>query len=257
MISDSVGYKQVRRNNFNFMRNKLVFILVIVTLLCSFAPIAFAQEVSQESTSTIYEIQALEKQINLLDRANSKILNTIYWALGGLITVFLAIVGLNFFQNFSLNKRKIETIKEEVDNEFKAAVSNLQEQNKKNLDSLNKLIESKIQSEVKASFDQLKSKLDKLKEDYGELNRENLIRKAFEYKEKHRMGYILNLVSVLEYDIKKGWVWRINESLDLISKCLDSFSPDYDSLTRLQVTLSKLSSEYSVQKKHIESKMKL
>ena len=239
------------------MNKKLVLIPIGIIMFVFFTSVAFAQETNINSVSVIDQIQGLKNQVNVLDQVNGKILNTIYFALGGLITVFLAIIGLNFFQNFSLNKRKMDAIKEEMENELKKVIFEIREQNKKNLENINAKIEPKIKSEVQTSLSQLKGKIDQLKEDYDEINRDNLIRSAFEYKTKKQMGYILNLISVLELDIKKNWDFRINESLDYISECLDISPPNSDSLTQLQRALDKLPSEYSVQKKHIESKMKL
>ncbi|OGY41875.1 MAG: hypothetical protein A2Y82_05470 [Candidatus Buchananbacteria bacterium RBG_13_36_9] len=240
------------------MKKTLIFILILVLLYCSLALFAFAQQPTNiESISSVNQVQALEKQIDLLNQMNIKILNTIYWALGGLITVFLAIVGLNFFQNFSLNKSRIEAIKDKMNNELKEELSKLQDQNKKNLESLNIKVESKIKSEVSSSLAQFKSKVDQLKDDYNDMRRESLIRRAFEHKSKKQLGYILNLTEVLELDIKKRWDFRISESLELISGCLDSAFTNSDSLTRLQKALNSLPPEYAVQKKLIEAKMKL
>lgn len=238
------------------MRNQLVIILALGVLFTTFIPLADAQEVAEVTTPTSSEINSLEKQIMIVNDSNSKILDTIYWALGGITTIMLTIVGLNFFQNFSLNKRKIEDIKNKFDAELKSTTSSLQDQNDKNLDSLTKKVKLEIKSEVKSSNAEIIQQFADLEVKISELKRDNLIRSALEHKSKNQMGYILNLVEVLESDIKMKWEWRINESLNLISECLDSFSPNADSLTALQVALNKLPGEYSVQKNNIESKMK-
>lgn len=251
-----------------FTKKKLILFLLIIGLQSTFVASVFAQENQTQTVVTSEQMRILEYKIELMETINNKILNTIYWALSGLITIFLAIIGLNFFQNFSLNKRKMDTIKEGIDKKLKleidfsrkelnAVISMLQKKYEKDLNLFNKKIETKIQSEIKTSFKELKGKFDNLEEDYKELNRENLIMKAFDYKKKNKMGYILNLVRVLEYDIEKNWDWRINKSLELIIECLDSFFPDSNSLTKLQLVLNKLPAEYNLQKQKIQSKMKL
>jgi hypothetical protein len=209
----------------------------------------------QAPASLENQIQNLEIKVNLLEQINGKILNTIYWALSGLVTVFLTIIGLNFFQSFNLNKRKIDDIREENNSELKKNISNFQEQSKKNFESISSKIEPKIKSEVQSALSQLKGKMDEIKDDYDDVKRDNYIRSAFEHKAKDQMGYILNMIYALEIDIKKNWDWRIHQSLDYISACLDEGFKNSDILTQLQIALDKLPSEYSAAKKKIESKM--
>ena len=45
---------------------------------------------------------------------NDRILNTIYWALGGLATAIISIVGLNVFNSNRSNKANLEAIKQEL-----------------------------------------------------------------------------------------------------------------------------------------------
>lgn len=239
------------------MKEKFIFASILISLFCSFVTVVFAQTTSAESISSINQVQVLEKQVDLLNQINNKILNTVYWALGGLITVFLAIVGLNFFQNFSLNKRKIDSLKEETNNRLNEALSKLQEQNKINAAALNTKVEAKVKFEVKNSLENFETKISQLMEDYEDINRENLIRKAFEHKEKRQVGYIMCLIEVLELDIKKGWDYRINESLGYISECLDERRGDSNNYTDIQRLLEKLPKEHGVQKNNIEAKMKL
>lgn len=240
-------------------------------------------QVQTASTATLdttqIQISNLNNNIKLINDLNSKTLNTIYWALGGLITIFIAIVGLNFFQNFLFNKKKIDNIADEIKNELseklfsninvlKEEISTLMENMKKqNENCVNKANENfgkNIQAKIDAELSILKSKQEKLQTNFNDLNdklndiiREDYIRSAFEHKKENRMGYIFNLISALKLDIKKGWDFRINESLGYISKCLEEDCGNAQSFTELQIELDKLPAEYKTQKDSIESKMKL
>ncbi len=66
-------------------------------------------------------VRVLEEKVETIENLNSKLLNTIYWTLGTVAAIFTAIITLNFFSNFSINQRKIENIKEELDNNLKEA----------------------------------------------------------------------------------------------------------------------------------------
>jgi hypothetical protein len=237
------------------MKKTFLVLIVMLALYCSVS-VVFAQSVNAETISPISQVQSLRDQIDLSNKINDKILNTIYWTLGILITVFLAIIGLNFFQNFFLNYKKLNAIKDDIYNYLKNELSIFRDQNKKTLDSYNVAIESKIKSEMLILSDSFKLELQQLRDSYEDIYRENLIRKAFEYAEKNQMGYILNLIDLLELDIKKQWDFRIHESLDLISRCLDDNGyKKADGLTRLQRALDKLPNEYLIIKKKIEAKM--
>ena len=239
------------------MKNKLILIFTGIILFGFLFQIAFAQEIKQETVPMVSQIQSLEGQVILLDQINGKILNTIYWALGGLISVFILIIGLNFFQNYSLNKRKLDEIKKEMENDLKKEVYKIKEQNKKDLNIIDLKIKSIIKSEASTLLSKLEEEIKKIKRDYSEIKRENLIRSAFEHKGRGENGYILKIILVIEIAIKKDWNWLINESLDLIEECLNDGYKNSDSLMDLQKALDKLTPLFSRKKESIESKMNL
>ncbi len=262
------------------MKNKLIFASILLATLFAYNLDVFAQTTTTtENFVTISQVQALEKQINTLDQTNNKILNTIYWALGGLITVFLAVVGLNFFQNFSLNKNKFNTFKEKVRAELSAdkekmlttiqsekdtvnlatqkMLSDVKSQVEKNLAELNTKLDSKIKSSVSASLKEHESKIQEIQANYEDVQRDNLVRKAFEHKQKGQMGYIYNLIKTLELDIKKDYDWQINETLERIITCLNEGVKNADSMAELNSVLATLPKKYDFQKKNIEAKMSL
>ena len=53
-----------------------------------------------------------------------------------MISVFIAIIGLNFFQNFNLNKKKVDSIKIELNNELSKGINMFSENNIKYLREL-------------------------------------------------------------------------------------------------------------------------
>lgn len=283
------------------MKNKLFFVSILI-LIFVFSTEALAQSNTKENLeattnvqpleknilekhntsenfATITQFQALEKQVNILDQINNKILNTIYWALGGLITVFLSVVGLNFFQNFSLNKNKFDSFRGEVlaelevNREKNNAIIN-SEKEKANSESLKTLseinckvekkltelkdeLDNKIKLAVNEALKSQESKIKKIQDDYEDVQRDNLVRQAFEHKQKNQMGYIYNLVNALEIDIKKGYSWQIEETLERIITCLNEGYKDASSMEKLNSVLSKLPKDYDFTKKKIEEKMTL
>ncbi|WGH76783.1 hypothetical protein P8625_06445 [Tenacibaculum tangerinum] len=236
----------------------------LILILLFYIPIV-GQNIKNDSLQDQNNILELEKKVLILetkletvDSTNTKILNTVYWTLGGLMSVFIAIIGLNFFQNFNLNRKKIDSIKWELNNELFKAINTMTDSILKTNKELKKELKEDIDSGIKTSFQSFDYEINRLKDNYKEVYRSELIRKAFEHKEKNQMGYILNLIELLKLDIEKGHDFRIHESLQLITDCLDSgFKGNSDSITRLNATLKKLPEEYDLQKKNIESKMTL
>lgn len=234
------------------MKKKVILGLVVIIVWCFFALTVFAQETEIGAVSATDQIQTLENKVDLLNQINEKILNTIYWALGGLGGIFLGIVGLNSYQNFSLNKQKIDTIKGELQSELSDSFLKFQDKNKNNFAILSEGVSQKIKLEADALKKKFQPQIDDLRGNYHSLKRENLKRSAFEDREGGRL-YLL--IEMLEMDIKRNWDFEINESLDYISKNLDNPGVDSEDLTELQRVLVKLPLEYSAQRKQIESKM--
>lgn len=248
------------------MKVKYVCFAILIASFFGFAANALAQATSSERISAVNQIQILQSQVDILNQTNNKILNTIYWALGGLITALLTIVGLNFFQNFAINKGKFDSLQKQIEADLftekekstsaqQGAIASIQEENTKKLSSINASIDVKVKMAVEGSLREFKTNIDKINAEYEDVQRDNLVRKAFEHKAESRMGYIINLTEVLEIDIKKDSEWRINESLERISKCLDEGYKNAQSMADLNIVLNKLPEQYAFQKKMIEAKM--
>lgn len=60
--------------------------------------------------NNISEMDAYKLMYENLKDSNSKIIETVYWALGAIFATIIAIVGANVFYNFSINKKEIENI---------------------------------------------------------------------------------------------------------------------------------------------------
>lgn len=61
------------------------------------------------------EAIALKAQVELMRHYDQRLLNTVYWALGGMGAVVLLVVGLGWYTNFRLYKRDVEDLKKDAD----------------------------------------------------------------------------------------------------------------------------------------------
>ena len=56
-----------------------------------------------------------ERALELSAQFNERILTTVYWCLGTLITVFLFLIGYNWFVNFRTRERDLRTLSQEIE----------------------------------------------------------------------------------------------------------------------------------------------
>lgn len=61
------------------------------------------------------KLESLTEKVDLLQKINDKLLQTVYWTLGTLAAIFIAIISVNLFFNISANKREIQKIKEDIE----------------------------------------------------------------------------------------------------------------------------------------------
>jgi hypothetical protein len=57
----------------------------------------------------------LVARVDTLENLNERILNSVYWTLGVLATIFVALISVNLFINIKVNKTEIENIKANIE----------------------------------------------------------------------------------------------------------------------------------------------
>jgi len=226
-------------------------------LVISLAAIVIADAAAQDQIPALEaEIETLNVKFELLNTLNTKILNTIYFALGGIGTLVLAIIGLNFFQNFRLNERKVDSIQEELESKISVDIQEAMATLDNKLKSIRERVEKESQKSTKQLRTELSGKFEDLEDDLKELDRKALLLETNIIKESRPSIHFSNLIKVLDYDIKKDWDFRTNDTLDEISKALNTYQPHAEYLSNLQLLLDKLPEDYKYQKEEIQSKMR-
>lgn len=202
------------------------------------------------------EVETLNVKFDLLNTLNTKILNTIYFALGGIGALVLAIIGLNFFQNFRLNERKVDSIREELESNFSVDIREAIATLDKKYESTREQIQKESQQINKKLRSELSGEFEELEEELKELGRKVLLLETNIIKDSRPSTHFSNLIEVLDFDIKKDWEFRINDTLEQISKALNTYRPHAEYLSNLQLLLDKLPEDYRYQKEEIQQKMK-
>jgi len=129
-------------NKINLFKNITLFSAFVVILFTF--QISFAD--SQLVVSSPESIAVLQSRVDTLQSLNQSILNSVYWTLGILATIFLALISVNLYFNISANKREIEKIKKDFTDNAKNAI----------LASESKILE-KISALNQKEFDNIKS----------------------------------------------------------------------------------------------------
>lgn len=71
------------------------------------------------------QIRQLQTQVQVMKDYHGSLLDTVYWALGGVFVVVSLILGFGWFANFKVYERDKQTLREELDAQVKAQNVNL------------------------------------------------------------------------------------------------------------------------------------
>jgi hypothetical protein len=120
--------------------------LIFALFLASLTDLAISKE-PPPTVPTLVEMSAvkleiLDAKVEVLDRVNEKLLQTVYWTLATLAAIFLGLISVNLYFNISANKREIEKIKEEVSAN---AAANIKSSEASTIEKLNGIIQREIE----------------------------------------------------------------------------------------------------------------
>lgn len=214
------------------------FVLFIFISIFSLS-ICFADDIKNINYNS--EIQLLEQKVDLLNSNNDKILTTTYWALEAIVGVIIAVVALQFWQNFQINKKKIDELKNETKQDLKKSFDELEKNKQQIKENLEKEVENKINIESK----KINNNIINLKENLNDLKRD------FCLSEFKKNNFYIDLFDVIEIDINRKYDFLITQDLDiLIDFIKNEKNINTDFMVDMEKLLSKLPpSFYSINEK--------
>lgn len=181
------------------------------------------------------EAEAYKQMYENLKYSNDKILDTIYWSLGGLTTAIIALFGANIFFNFRFNKSEIENIKnnlnlkvEEIKNNtsqyIQSNINQLTDNSKNEITKLNQILEENhknethtLTSDFEKKYILLQKEIDKFKDILEDVKSQS--RTKFNDFDKTYAKQFKSIMS-LYYELD-AQVWRLR---DVEGNALSSFS---------------------------------
>lgn len=224
------------------MKITLSFILLLTTYLTVYSRDTLQTKATATPTQQIETVENISPTAYKLlyenqKESNDKILQTVYWSLGGILAVLLLIIGSNIFFNVRFNKKEVELITTEL-------LSRLEEAKNQYLNEINQKIESSTtdlrktieedkqelsktyQELLKSYNDNLNLQIKTLKESYEE--KAKLIAKQVERSERiadHHNDMIKHSIDretkLLKRDILKNeaeiWILKGIHSISLTS----------------------------------------
>jgi len=131
---------------------------VILFFFCFLYFLSTSQSIAESSIASS-NLDILKERIDLLQKINERLLQTVYWTLATFAAIFLGIVSVNLYFNISANKREILTIKDEIEslasNLIKAAEADIADKNivviQREIDRVKEEVSNITTSDIKTS----------------------------------------------------------------------------------------------------------
>lgn len=218
-------------------KNLIIVTLVLFFILCFVFVVQGETTVSDLDSFNNENIEAINNQNNIdykllyqnVKETNNKIISIIQWTFGIVITVLIALIGGNFYQNYRQNKSRMKEIEQEFEtkfNEFKnnsfskidTKIKEKFQDSENNLKDLFKTFSDSQNKEIENLIDKTNSKLDKIKEEFNTKDKKSK-RKIIENKNKIKSldNEISSKIEKLEKNIMvnvnkiEGDLWLLKE----------------------------------------------
>lgn len=154
------------------------------------------------------QIEILKNQINLITSYQDKLLSTVYWSLGGIITLTVLLIGFNWFINVRNQDKEIENLKNIIKNKINDAEFDLK-----------KDVYSSLDTRIKTAVSLLERKVIYLEIDISEQKCEKWILKKVYANALREQSNILKLLSQINSNYRTSLAFeKITEILELIIK---------------------------------------
>jgi len=105
---------------------------------------------------------ALTRQIELITQLDQRLLTTVYFCLGTVVTIFALMIGYNWFANFRTYERDKETLHREMQNSLQASANKANEETMKKVSEIESRLLASTRSQVQTELQTLKKELSKL-----------------------------------------------------------------------------------------------
>lgn len=118
-----------------------------------------AQSVSEELQAAKQQVKILESQLQVMKDYQSSLLDTVYWALGGVFLIVGLLLGFGWFSNFRIYERDKETLKADLELVVRSKGDELEKLTSSQLNRISSKLASQNSDEAKKIEAAMKSYL--------------------------------------------------------------------------------------------------
>ncbi len=243
------------------VRPMLASSLLLLALLCVIIllPLTLSAQTVPFKAKESPEVMALRAQLELMRQYDQRLLSTVYWALGTLAVVAVALVGFGWFANFRVYERDksalsselkalissdVGQISSKLENRFQEFQGSLHSTASQSIQSMKEAAKEQV-APINARIEHIRERLDEVDYRLGE----------FEVFQWEQLGVPLNALSrrinLLQRAANSKQDHRIAANLEAIKKILEAVVAKNDSLmsselTNLSMILDALPSQHSI-----------
>ena len=204
----------------------------IIILLC----IIYIGLPLQSTAATFSEspnLEVLNAKVDILQKTNDKILNSVYWTLGILSAIFLGLVSVNLYFNISANKRDFKDHKREIENLVRNLIKTAEQE-----------IDEKTNNVIQKEIGRFKDEISNITISAIKTSEASLIEKTNELTQKEIEKSSTNIFNIAKNEILTSKA-EIIKLLDDSNKRIDniissSTKKTANDLMELQITVREL-----------------
>lgn len=202
---------------------------------------------------------ALRAQLQTIREYNDKLLSTVYWALGTVVTIVVLLIGFSWFASFRVSSREKEALKQELQGTLKQDVSSLHDalkadterrfaSFKEEVDKLHAEMKKSATSAGEAAAGKLRGQLTNLGWEVHDIRIELLVAEAKKWEAESILTIAIRRhAKILRLRVKRDTTYSLPETLDEIKRLLQKMtSINADSTRDVLNALDCLPSEYAV-----------
>lgn len=206
---------------------------------------------ASNSPQSSVEIAILKAQLEVMRQYDQRLLNTVYWALGGIAGILILIVGLGWYTNFRLHKREVEELKvdyrreiNDLKSQHKSFFEDLRTQYQEGLVKLEKELKPSLTKDIKAIVE---SKITYVGSEVKNLKLDLLVLQIEGHKKvDSEYGVLMGSMDAIElsFQIRDWFADELIDNLEeYLSKKTRSFSAT--TISEIHARLSKFPSNYT------------
>jgi hypothetical protein len=194
---------------------KLAGPTVCLVSLCTYSALLAQQPTASTTPHTSgVEDSALSRAIELTGQFDQRILTTVYFCLGTLLTIFVVLIGYNWFATAKSHATEMEVLRQELKNAVSSEVKNLNKQLRAEVEKIEKGVLSSTRSKVESEISTLKSTIADLQLESFAAQRDEWLRQGIPANALRAQLRYLKLAHA------QGSKWKLNQGFDRFEQIL-------------------------------------